>query len=233
MAALGALGARGGEGAGSSGCEGAAAALRLPFPLVPGPLAAAVAVAVAAADAAVDAASPLAPLVLPVLALRRWPVTHCVVHGPSWKSGRPQPTVPHCREGFPGLRSGLFGDAPRPSDVAGPAVRDASRSPAVASMPSKRAMSMLARPSPPLHVHRDAVRPSGSQECRAKLVDSAQLSPQLNPKWYARGKVMTKSPGTWRRWHSGTPLFTSTSGAISVVLWRRKLRHEACVSGRL
>lgn len=42
-----------------------------------------------------------------------------------------------------------------------------------------------------------AICPWGNQSTGATLTASAQLKPQLNPEWYARGKVRTNSPAFW------------------------------------
>ena len=63
------------------------------------------------------------------------------------------------------------------------------------------------------------------------MVDSAQLSPQLKPKWYARGRVITNSPAHCVSEQLATPLAASTAGEISVALCRRKLLHPACSRG--
>lgn len=72
-----------------------------------------------------------------------------------------------------------------------------------------------------------ATCPCGNQSTGATLTASAQLKPQLNPEWYARGKVRTNSPGFWQHLYTGTPLDFSIEGE-SCVTWMNKQRRTIC-----
>lgn len=66
----------------------------------------------------------------------------------------------------------------------------------------------------------------------AKLVDSAQLKPWLNPEWYPYGKVIMISPSSCTIESNGIEYLLSIVGDINVILWRKKAGHCSYESGK-
>lgn len=77
-----------------------------------------------------------------------------------------------------------------------------------------------------------ALAPTDTQALVAKLVDSAQFQPWLKPAWYAPGKLIMNSPGSWVQRTTGIACASSSCGEIISSLWRRNSGHWRKTSGR-
>ena len=83
------------------------------------------------------------------------------------------------------------------------------------------------------HSHTPASSPISTHASVAKLHDSAQLYPQLNPEWYDPGYVTTNSPGRCIMRVNGMPFCSKSVGEMSSSLCRRNSGHARHISGTM